>query len=74
MWWIQCGICSVGDFEKDRLAQLQPSTKSKLTFLFDNCSGQDKNGILLKLVVYLYEMGDFEDVDFQQDVNVACNI
>jgi hypothetical protein len=33
-----------------------------LTFVFDNCLGQNKNGMVLKLVVYLVEMGYFEEV------------
>jgi hypothetical protein len=33
-----------------------PTTK-KWTFVFDNWSGQNNNGMVLKLVVYLVEMG-----------------
>jgi hypothetical protein len=32
--------------------------------VFDNCSGQDKNGLGLQLVVYLVKMGYFEEVEF----------
>jgi hypothetical protein len=35
-----------------------------LTFAFDNCSGQNKNGMVLKLVVCSVEMGHFEEVEF----------
>jgi hypothetical protein len=36
----------------------------KLTSAFDNCSGQNKNGMVLKLVVHSVEMGHFEEVEF----------
>jgi hypothetical protein len=49
--------------KKGLLNSNNPPSK-KLTFVFDNCSGQNKNGMVLKLVVYLVEMGYFEEVEF----------
>jgi hypothetical protein len=36
----------------------------KLVSVFDNCSGQNKNGMVLKLVPWLVEMDYFEEVEF----------
>jgi len=36
----------------------------ELVIVFDNCSGQNKNNTLLKLLVYLVECGYFKDVWF----------
>jgi hypothetical protein len=41
--------------KKGLLNPNNPPSK-KLTFVFDNRSGQNKNGMVLKLVVYLVEM------------------
>jgi hypothetical protein len=49
---------------KTGLLNLNNPPSKKLTFVFDNCSGQNKNGMVLKLVVYLVEMGYFEEVQF----------
>jgi hypothetical protein len=50
--------------KKGLLNPNNPPTK-KLMLVFDNCSGQNnKNGMVLKLVVYLVEMGYFEEVQF----------
>jgi hypothetical protein len=49
--------------EKGFLDANNPPSK-KLTFVFKNCSGQNKNGMVLKLVVYLVEMAYFEEVEF----------
>jgi hypothetical protein len=62
MRWKQRGIAGVGD-KKGLLNPNNPPSK-KLTFVFDNCSGQNKNGMVLKLVVYLVEMDFFEEVQF----------
>jgi hypothetical protein len=49
--------------KKGLLNTNNPPSK-KLTFVFDNCSGQNKNGMVLKLVVYLVEMAYFQEVEF----------
>jgi hypothetical protein len=36
----------------------------KLVSVFDNCPGQNKNGMVLKLVAWLVEMDYFEEVEF----------
>ena len=36
----------------------------ELTIVFDNCTGQNKNNTVLKLLVYLAEMGYFKKVNF----------
>jgi len=36
----------------------------KLTVVFDNCTGQNKNNTVLKLVPYYVEMGYFQEVEF----------
>ncbi len=36
----------------------------KLTIVFDNCTGQNKNNTVLKLVPFLVELGYFEEVVF----------
>ncbi len=36
----------------------------KLTIVFDNCTGQNKNNTVLKLVLFLVELGYFEEVVF----------
>jgi hypothetical protein len=40
-----------------------PPSKT-LTLVFDTCSGQNKNGMALKVVVYLVELEYFEEVQF----------
>jgi hypothetical protein len=37
---------------------------SELNIIFDNCTGQNKNNTVLKLLVWLTEMGYFADVNF----------
>jgi hypothetical protein len=49
--------------EKGFLDVNNPQSK-KLTFVFKNCSGQNNNGMVLKLVVYLVEMAYFQEVEF----------
>jgi hypothetical protein len=48
---------------KGLLNRNNPPTK-KLVSVFDNCPGQNKNGMVLKLVVWLVEMGYFDEVEF----------
>jgi hypothetical protein len=50
--------------KKKGLLNLNNPTSKKLTFIVDNCSGQNKNGMIPKLVVSLVEMGYFEEVQF----------
>jgi hypothetical protein len=65
MWWKQCGVSIVLEtLKKTGLLNLNHPPSKNLTFVFDNCSGQNKNGMVLKLVVYLVEMGYFEEVEF----------
>ena len=39
-------------------------TDSKLNIIFDNCSGQNKNNMVLKLAAWLKQMGYFHTVNF----------
>jgi hypothetical protein len=50
--------------QKKGLLDVNNPPSKKLMFVFDNCSGQNKNGMVLKLVVSLVEMGYFEEVEF----------
>lgn len=45
---------------------LKPSgeTGGELNIIFDNCTGQNKNNTVLKLMVWLTEMGYFKTVNF----------
>ncbi|EGZ26381.1 hypothetical protein PHYSODRAFT_327292 [Phytophthora sojae] len=45
--------------------KLVPSGKTKLTEYSDNCSGQNKNNYVIKLLLTLVDMGIFEHVDFK---------
>ncbi len=36
----------------------------ELNIIFDNCSGQNKNNTVLKLALWLKEMGYFKQVNF----------
>ena len=40
------------------------NTTKKLTIVFDNCTGQNENNIVIKLVPYLVEMKYFQEVEF----------
>ena len=42
----------------------EDETAEKVTMIFDNCTGQNKNNCVLKLVGYLVELGYFKRVKF----------
>ena len=43
---------------------IQNETGKSLTFILDNCAGQNKNRMVLRLATYLVEAGYFEEVNF----------
>ena len=42
----------------------EDSVGGELNIIFDNCSGQNKNSTVLKMAMWLKEMGYFEHVNF----------
>eukprot|EP00956_Cyclotella_meneghiniana_P025094 scaffold51552_cov38-Cyclotella_meneghiniana.AAC.1 len=49
---------------KEKQLIMPGQTAKKLTIVYDNCTGQNKNNTVLKLVPYLVEMKYFEEVEF----------
>ena len=50
--------------EKEIDGELIIKIGGELTIVFNNCTGQNKNNTVLRLIVFLVEMGYFKKVNF----------